>query len=82
MFAKIVRGNDLNALEKAVNDFIAESSLEKVDPTEHHNLNRRLKVYNVQQFVIGEVDPKNVALINRQPVPTYSFCLLLICGYE
>jgi len=43
---------------------------------------KRLKIYNVQQFVIGEVDPKTVSLINQQPVPTYSFCLLLICGYE
>jgi len=74
MFAKIVKGKDLSALESAVNNFIADCKNE-VDQ-------KKLRIYQVQQFVIGEVDPKTVSLINQQPVPTYSFCLLLICGYE
>jgi hypothetical protein len=74
MFAKIVKGKDLATLEKSVNDYLTDCE-NVVDQ-------KRLKIYNVQQFVVGEVDPGNVSLLNRAPVPTYSFCLLLICGYE
>jgi hypothetical protein len=77
MFAKIVKGKDLVALETEVNKFIAD-----LDISYHGGESKHLKIYNVQQFVIGEVDPSTVALVSRQPVPTYSFCLLLICGYE
>lgn len=79
MFAKIVKGKDLSQLEKSVNDFLTDC---KIEPDHSDHSEKKLKVYNVQQFVIGEVDPKTVSLINQQPVPTYSFCLLLICGYE
>jgi hypothetical protein len=87
MFAKIVKGKDLAQLEKAVNDYFAEISLAEKEvkenrPMDPQSFMKRLKIYNVQQFVIGEVDPSTVALVSRQPVPTYSFCLLLICGYE
>jgi len=77
MFAKIVKGKDLSALESEVNKFIADS-----DESYHGGDSKKFKVYNVQQFVIAEVDPKAVSLISQQPVPIYSFCLLLICGYE
>lgn len=78
MFAKIVKGKDLSTLEKSVNEFLNDVEYKPGSD----NDKRKLKVHNVQQFVIGEVDPKTVSLINQQPVPTYSFCLLLICGYE
>jgi len=94
MFAKIVKGKDLAALESEVNKYLTDNRYsEKQDPGINKEMldeminrdlivTKRLRVYNVQQFVIGEVDPKTVSLLNQQPVPTYSFCLLLICGYE
>ena len=98
MFAKIVKGKDLAQLESEVNKFLVDhhsgvvreplpalESMKEIFPdmqTTNVNVKKTLRVYNVQQFVIGEVDPKTVSLINQQPVPTYSFCLLLICGYE
>jgi hypothetical protein len=94
MFAKIVKGKDLSALESEVNKFISDHSLDKdpekiaqeivneLLPNSKPIIKKTLKIYNVQQFVVGEVDPKSVSLLNRQPVPVYSFCLLLICGYE
>ena len=78
MFAKIVEGKDLQALESEVNKYLNDVEYKPGSD----NDKRKLKVHNVQQFVIGEVDPATVSLINRQPVPQYSFCLLLICGYE
>ena len=74
MFAKIVKGKDLSQLESEVNKYLSDIAPEVEE--------KRLKVFNVQQFVIGEVDPATVSLINRAPIPQYSFCLLLICGYE
>jgi hypothetical protein len=94
MFAKIVKGKDLSALESEVNKFISDHSLDKdpekiaqeivneLLPNSKPIIKKTLKIYNVQQFVVGEVDPKSVSLLNRQPFPVYSFCLLLICGYE
>jgi hypothetical protein len=94
MFAKIVKGKDLAALESEVNKYLTDNRYsEKQDPGINKEMldeminrdlivTKRLRVYNVQQFVIGEVDPSTVALVSRQPVPTYLFCLLLICGYE
>lgn len=78
MFANIIKGKDLSELEAKLNQFFTDVELKP----EHETNNRKLKVYNVQQFVIGEVDPKAVSIINQQPVPKFSFCLLLICGYE
>jgi hypothetical protein len=78
MFAKIVKGKDLTQLETAVNKFIADCYLQPVIPGSDNQ--KKLKVYNVQQFVIGEMP--NTTLMNSAPVPNYSFCLLLICGYE
>lgn len=43
---------------------------------------KSLKVYNVQQFVIGRSDTSTVSLIDPKLQITYYFCLLLICGYE
>ncbi len=43
---------------------------------------KRLKIYQVQQFIMQEVDAKSVSIINQQPVIKVSICLLLICGYE
>lgn len=76
MFAKVLRGKDLPELEATLNEFLADNAINELQEK------KRLKVYNVQQFVIGEVDPKSVSIINQQPVPKFSFCLLLICGYE
>ena len=86
MFAKIVKGKDLQALESEVNKYLADVALAEKETKEKNPdpfiKAKRLRIHNVQQFVIGEVDPATVSLINRQPVPQYSFCLLLICGYE
>lgn len=84
MFAKIVRGKDLPELEKEVNNYLSDNQYRtmKNENAPGHIVDKKLVVYNVQQFVIGEVDPKSVSIINQQSVPKYSFCLLLICGYE
>ncbi len=83
MFSKIVKGKDLAQLESEVNKFLTDHQMLVVQNNENKpDELRRLKIYNVQQFVIGEVDPKTVNIIRQQPVPTYSFCLLIICGYE
>ena len=83
MFAKIVKGKDLAQLEKNLNDFLNDVKLlDNVSEMLPAKDQKKLKIYNVQQFVIGEVDPKTVSLLSQQPMPTYSFCLLLICGYE
>lgn len=43
---------------------------------------KSLRIYQVQQFIMQEVDAKSVSIINQQPVVKVSICLLLICGYE
>ncbi len=97
MFAKIVKGKDPVDLESEVNKFLSDysystneaKSIEQLGSMLNDDIygktdlsTRRLKIYQVQQFIMQEVDSKSVSIINQQPVIKVSICLLLICGYE
>ena len=83
MFAKIVMGKDLAGLQQALNDFLTDFGKMIVQNNENKPEELRpLKIYNVQQFIMQEVDSKAVSIINQQPIIKVSICLLLICGYE
>lgn len=72
MFTELFKGASPDELKTKMNDYF-----EKEDKVTMG----RLRIENVQQFVIGQVEKATVH-ISGQPNVTYSFCLLVTFYYE
>lgn len=85
----VLKGNSPENLAIALNDYFSDN---RYDPEQKKEAEltpvssayvkkRKLKIWNAQQYTIGEV-MKGVLNANNQPPVQYSFCILLICSYE
>lgn len=74
----VVKGANVDQLSDELDkqlEILTTSERDGVEPP------GKIKIVNVQQFVVGEVDKRTITL-NSQPIVNYSFCLLIIYGWE